>query len=73
MVVMHHNRYAGASGGGNDRGRNQRQLAIGQQHLRRADDNRRTHLLGRLDGRLEHVGVGGIEQADRVMTLLRLL
>ena len=71
VVVVHHHRHGRALRRREERGGDERQVAVGQQHLGRAEDDRALQALGGLDGRLEHVGIRRVEQAHAVVFALR--
>ena len=68
---MHHDGHFGALGCRHDRGRDEFEFAVRQKHFRRSDDDGRAHLFRRVDHRLQHVGIGGVEQPDRIVAFLR--
>ena len=69
---MNHDRHVRAVGGTQNRRRNQPKLAIGQQNLRRADDDWGGHFFGSLNRGLKHVCIDRVEKANRVVFTLRL-
>ena len=69
---MHHHGDGCPLGGGDDRGGDELQFTVGQKHLGGADDDGGAALLGGGNDRLQHIGVGGIEEADGVVILLRV-
>ena len=70
-VIVHDHRHGGAFCRRDDRRGDERQIAVGQQHLCRPDDDGRRKRLCRFDRGLQHVGVGGVEKPDGIVFLLR--
>ena len=70
MIVVNDNRHARAPGCGDDGGADELQLAVGQEDLCGADDDRRTLFFRRFQSGFEHIGINGVEEADGIVPLL---